>query len=451
MVGFCLLALAYYYLFRYDSYGIEEGAARALLINWSIVHQIANPIAFFGVPDLRAILFILLSLHWVGSLAAAKVFTMLILFATALFMHRWSCARDGDEVAMLATGLLLLSPLCLMQSDSVGGGIYLLFGFISIYWLHDKLRRSEVTVPGYYFLMLVLVALVVSIHPVGLAAPIALLVAWQRIPHQQRKQRIVMIGVAISMVVMVLVRWGWSGMEDVTPIPRVLSDIWLGSPLIHGAHDWLGYLIALLLLAALVAVPIWRRLDLMAGTLLLAGVIGLFHPDAVWATMVMTLLYYLGMPALIRLNTTIGGASLIGKRGLVLLLVTVVAVVCMQSMKQMAQIRPSGLKSPSDMLISVLAQDAAMRDRPFQAASQWPGRTMLATRRDVFPLPPVSDDIDRLRRNVKPLTHMVFDYRAPRLQPLTHSMAALNGEWETVAITAAGVALRRRATASHPR
>ncbi|MDQ6964191.1 MAG: hypothetical protein Q9M13_04640, partial [Mariprofundales bacterium] len=188
MVALCLLALAYYSLFRYDYFGIEEAASRALLINWSIVHQIANPIAFFGVPDLRALLFVFLDLHWVGSLAAAKVFTMFFLFATALMLHRWSVVRDSDEVAMISTTLLLLSPLCLMQSDSVGSGIYLLFGFISIYWLHERLRRDDKSIPSYLFLMWLLVALVVSMHPVGLAAPLALLAAWQRIHHHRRRR-----------------------------------------------------------------------------------------------------------------------------------------------------------------------------------------------------------------------------------------------------------------------
>jgi len=444
MVGFCLLALVYYFLFRYDTYGIEEAASRALLINWSIVQQIANPIAFFGVPDLRAILFVFLDLHWVGSLAAAKVFTMLFLFGTALMLYRWSAVRDSDEVAMIATVLLLLSPLCLMQTDSVGSGVYLLFGFISIYWLHDKLRRDDQAIPSYFFLMLMLVALVVSMHPIGLAAPIALLVAWQRI-HQNSKRRMVMVGVAISMTVMVLVRWGWSGIEELSAIPQLLTDIWLGSPLVHGDHDWVGYLIGTLLLLALVTVPIWRRLDLMAGTLLLAGVIGLYHPDGVWAMMVMALLYYLGVPALIQLNAKIGGNHGAGQRGLVLVVVTLVALVCMQSMKQMGHIRDSALLSPSDRLIGVLAADAAVVDAPFLAASQWPGRTMLACRRDVFPLPPASDDIDKFESNIKPLTHIVFNHHQTEFQPLSHSLAAVNADWETVALTDSGVVLKRRA------
>ncbi|MDX8410212.1 MAG: hypothetical protein R8J84_09285 [Mariprofundales bacterium] len=443
MLGFCLLALAYYFLFRYDAYGIEEGAARALLINWSIVHQIANPIAFFGVPDLRALLFMFLDLHWAGSLAAAKVFTMLFLFATVLMMHPWSVQRDGDEAAMMSCSLLLLSPLCLMQTDAIGSGIYLLFGFVAIYWLHEQLRRVDDTVTSHFFLMLLVVALVVSLHPIGLAAPIALLIAWRRMP-KHRKQRHVLLGIVISTLVMIFLRWGWSGLEAPSTIPAVLTDIWLGSPLLHGAHDWVGYLIAMLLLAALAAVPIWRRLDLMSGMLLLAGLIGLYHPDHVWALIVCALLYFLGVPALIQINQRIGGAGVMGQRGLVMVVVMAVALVCMQSGKQMSQIRTSQLKAADDALIELAAGDAEDVGKPFLAASQWPGRTMLASRRDVFPLPPASDDPEKFKHNVKKLTHILFDSRLEKHAPLARNMAAVADQWETVAINRAGVLVKRR-------
>ncbi|MDQ6964866.1 MAG: hypothetical protein Q9M13_08110, partial [Mariprofundales bacterium] len=262
--------------------------------------------------------------------------------------------------------------------------------------------------------------------------------------HHHRRRRMVMIGVVVSTAVMVLVRWGWSGIEDISAAPQVLADIWLGSPLVHGSHDWVGYLIGVLLLTALVAVPIWRRLDLMAGTLLLAGVIGLYHPDQVWSMMVAVLLYYLGVPALIRLNSRVGGNSVAGQRGLVLLVVTVVALISMQSLKQMSHIRVDGLRSPSDHLLALLADDAESVDAPFLAASQWPGRTMLACRRDVFPLPPASEDPVKFQHNIKSLTHIVFNHHRPELAALAHSLAVVNAEWETVALSDGGVLLKRR-------
>ncbi|MDQ6950706.1 MAG: hypothetical protein Q9M26_03485 [Mariprofundales bacterium] len=449
MLGFCLLALVYYFLFRYDAYGIEEGAARALLINWSIVQQIANPIAFFGTPDLRAILFVPLNFHWAGSLAAAKVLTMLFLFATALMIYPWSVKRDGEETAMIATSLLLISPLCLMQADAVGSGIYLLFGFIAIHWFHNKLREIDHTVPGFYFLLLLMVALVVSIHPIGLAAPIALIIAWWRIKHHCN-QRLILIGVALTTMVMVWIRWGWSGLDTPSAIPAVLSQIWLGSPLIHAPHLWVGYLLAALLLTALAMIPIWRRLDLMSGTLLLAGLIGLYHPDHAWALMVCALLYFLGTPALIRFNHYIGGKGIMGQRGLVMAGVMVIAILCMQSGKLMTHIRTDQIKSPSDALIALAAQDANNHNAPFLAASQWPGRTMLACRRDVVPLPPANDDPKKFSKNIKSLTHIIFNPSIKKNRALAQNMAALVESWETVAINSAGALAKRRITRTQP-
>jgi len=449
MLGLCLLALAYYFLFRYDSYGIEEGAARALLINWSIVQQIANPIAFFGIPDLRAILFIPLNFHWAGSLAAAKVLTMLFLFASALMLHPWSVKRDGDEAGMISTALLLISPLCLMQADAIGSGIYLLFGFIAIHWTHTALRETDHTIAGNYFLLMLLIALVVSIHPIGLAAPIALITAWWRM-KQHRKQRVILMGVAITTIIILLIRWGWSGLEDAASIPAILSQIWLGSPLVHTPHLWVGYLLAALLMAALVAIPVWRRLDLMSGMLLVASFIGLYHPDHNWALIVCTLLYFIGIPTLIQLNQRIGGNGLMGQRGLVMLMVMVIAIVCMQSGKLMGHIRTDRMKSPSDALIALAANDARHSNTPFLAASQWPARTMLATRRDVVPLPPANDDPEIFQRNIKTLTHIIFNPTSKTNTALAHDMASVVDNWETVAINSAGALARRRGVPTRP-
>ena len=53
--GGVILALG---LVRFTPYGLDEGAARGLLLNWSIVDAIANPVVIFGLPDLRALFFV---------------------------------------------------------------------------------------------------------------------------------------------------------------------------------------------------------------------------------------------------------------------------------------------------------------------------------------------------------------------------------------------------------
>ena len=148
LLAMCILAFLYMALFRYDTYGIEEGAARALLINWSVIDQIANATPLFGIPDLRAIMFIFLDLHWAGSLAAAKVFTLFMTFATALMLYRWGEHYDSSETSTIATALLLISPVTVMQVDSISPGVFLLFCFICAFWLKQMYDDSTRTLPG---------------------------------------------------------------------------------------------------------------------------------------------------------------------------------------------------------------------------------------------------------------------------------------------------------------
>src|SRR3569832_682049 len=59
-------------LLRTTPYGLDEGAARGLLLIWSISDKNNNPIVTLGIPDFRALLFIPLGAYWPGSLIAAK-------------------------------------------------------------------------------------------------------------------------------------------------------------------------------------------------------------------------------------------------------------------------------------------------------------------------------------------------------------------------------------------
>ena len=52
--GGAILAL---HMLRLDTYGVNEGAARALLLSWSIVDQVVNPTVVMGFHDFRALLF----------------------------------------------------------------------------------------------------------------------------------------------------------------------------------------------------------------------------------------------------------------------------------------------------------------------------------------------------------------------------------------------------------
>ncbi|HCS12220.1 MAG TPA: hypothetical protein DIW28_00225, partial [Zetaproteobacteria bacterium] len=234
MIGLCLLAWAFLSMFRYDNYGIEESAALDILLNWSIVHQIASPVAFFGVPDLRAVFFIPLDMYWAGSLIAVKVFTMYILFGTALMMYKWSAEVHSGESSMMATALLLIAPIALMQTDAIGSGVYLLFCFVVIGWLNQMVRDSEKALPSWFFLQLMMAALAISMHPMGLAVPLALGIHWWRNAGDAGKTRRMIASVSFVTIFMLFVRWGWYGMDDAAANPlSILGDSLLGSPLLH--------------------------------------------------------------------------------------------------------------------------------------------------------------------------------------------------------------------------
>src|SRR5271169_4841046 len=67
------------FLLRQDSYSLDEGAAKSLLIVWSVADQVASSVVHLSAPDLRILLFIPAGFLWTGSVFAAKVFTMLSL------------------------------------------------------------------------------------------------------------------------------------------------------------------------------------------------------------------------------------------------------------------------------------------------------------------------------------------------------------------------------------
>ena len=192
---------------RYDAYGIQENAARALMFVWSIVDGIAHPVVVLDVPDFRALLFIPIGLMWTGSIPAAKVFSLLVLAASALLLHDWSRRTRGDESALIATGLLLVSPLALTQIDSIGAGPYLLLVPGLGYWLDRTYRENPRPLGGWYFSQIFLVALSVSLGPSGLAYPLALLWEWYRNPLDSRQQKHYFSGI-LSVSLFVL---AWAG------------------------------------------------------------------------------------------------------------------------------------------------------------------------------------------------------------------------------------------------
>jgi len=447
LAGLCLLAWVFIALFRYDNYGIEETAALDLLLNWSIVHQIASPVAFFGVPDLRAILFIPLDMHWVGSLIAAKVYTMFFLFGTALLLYNWGEERHGSEASMIATSLLLIAPIALMQTDAIGSGVYLLWAF-SIAAIFDKLMHaSERTAPSWLFLQMLMCAFAVSLHPMGLALPLVVIWRWLREPVERKKAHRMILSLIAATAIMLLLRWGWYGMDTAAANPlNILADALLGSPLLHAAHSWgMGLIIADLGIVAMIATLLIQKLDIDSTSLMLivASAIGALHADHAWVLIYWATTVYLGVPLLIKLNERIGWRGMVGQRGLVLIVVMVIAVMVTSTAKTSYATHHMELKSETDQVIAVLEREAqsAPVDQ-FIAASQWPARTLLVTRRDVLPLPPANPDIQDFETNIKGITHLAFNPKLKSMHELARNMAALSHKYETIALMPSGVVVK---------
>lgn len=455
LAGLCLLAWAYMALFRYDSYGIEEAAALSLLLNWSIIHQIASPVAFFGVPDLRAFLFIPLDMHWAGSLDAAKVYTMFILFGTALMLYTWAESRYSGESSMMATALFLIAPISLMQTDAIGSGVYLLAAFAAAAFLDRLLHESERAVPSWFFLLILICAFAISLHPMGLALPLALILRWLPEKEQQGKAKRMIIAMILTTIPMLLLRWGWYGMEDVTAGRLdTLADAILGTPLLHSPNNWgLGLVVADLGAAAIAATLLIykRNLDSTTLMLILASLIGAIQGDHAWVLLFWATTLYLGIPLLIRLNERIGWRGLSGQRGLVLICVMILATTAMITDKNSRNVDKLQLKSDTDMIISVLEKEALTAPvNAFIAASQWPARTLLATRRDVLPLPPTSEDRDDFSAKIKGITHVAFNPQQENMHGLARNFASLSDHYETIALLPGGVVLKKKEPSANP-
>ena len=88
-LALCLWGALTFQLLHKTPFGIDEGAARSLLLIWSVVDQIANPVVTLGVPDFRVVFLAPIGYLWTGSLMAAKVFSLLLMAAATWTFHTW--------------------------------------------------------------------------------------------------------------------------------------------------------------------------------------------------------------------------------------------------------------------------------------------------------------------------------------------------------------------------
>lgn len=434
-------------------YGIDEGAAHALLLVWSVVDNVASPIVTLGLPDFRAIFLAPAGFLWTGSVIAAKVTSIIVMAVVVWAMHAWRRDKGDEEGGRLATGLLMLSPLVLGQIDSVSVAPYLLFTFAMGAWLNKIYRKSPMAFGAGYFTQLFLCMLAASLHPAGLAYPMLLLWSWYKSPLDAKHRNYFIGGVSFVTLLALVLTAGWSHIAWFANPLFSLSRIFLGY---SGADETgvLNWVVGFWMLLAVVLV-IWRQWrnlsdDFLGRILLAALVIGLIAGDVTFAIIALSLCLYWGLPLLFgRPKNTDTGFW--GQRGLALLIVTVVSTAFMMVDKQHYQFLLSGEVTPRDALIRALVEEnniqlkvesrsAGEPKRTIRVASQWPGPTMLACGCDALPLPPDAKDGDALLAMLRGVDYLMFNPRTPENSSLSHNLATMGaGKVETLALQQGGV------------
>ncbi len=434
-------------LLRLDSpYGIEETAAHALVLAWTVAGNIVNPVVTFHLPDLRWLLFLPEALYWPGSIQAVKIFALLASFAAVALFYRHTARRESQETALIAGGLLLISPALILQIDTLGAAPYLMLIFALGPIMDRRYRTKNRQFAGWYFAQLFAAAAAVSIHPMGLAYPLALAWHWQRNPVDQRQKKQFFWGLGLAVTLMLLMRLGW---------PNVA---WLGNPLadlaratfghnpeyIHQQSWWLGVIPAGLLAVLLIVDRRAAGTELLAGTMVLAIGLGLFASNDAWAVIALTWLLFRGTQRLIAAHEHTAWHSFFGRRGGVMLAIFLVATTFMIGDKTYRQALADGALTPQDRLLHALTLELEGVKDEIVMRSQWPAKTMLATRQAALPLPQRITGFDDLQKYLKGIDFFVFDPYDPANKPLTALVSEHTDLFETAIVEPGGVVVRLR-------
>lgn len=434
-------------LLRFDTFGITEAGAHALVLNWTVSEQIVNPIVTLGPPDFRALLFLPLGLYWPGSMIAVKVFTAIVFYIGVLLVHRRLRAFLSAEVALIGSGLLLVAPISILEINAVGAGPFLLLTFGLAVWADDRYRAKQRQLGGWYFLQLFLAMVATSLHPAGLAYPLALAWEWSRASQGDSRQRKQFLwGLSIAVLLLLFLRRGWYGLEwwanPFVALDAVLFAQTPDAPVAPGVGA--GVALAVLLVAVILIQ--WRTIrdNLLARMLGLGVVCGLPAADFSWALLAAALLTYFGIAGLVALNERFSGHSFLGQRGLVLGIVFVAATAFMVADKGYHNAFLRQAISPQDHLLEAVASEIGETEEPVKLSSQWPARTMLATRHPAFPLPPVPDKPEQFGPSIKGIAYLLFDPFAPENKPLTEILSGMTSDFETIVVEQRGVVVKVR-------
>lgn len=455
-----------------STYGLDEGAAHALLLVWSVADGVVSPIVTLGLPDFRSIFFIPTGILWTGNVLAAKLATMLVMSVVAWAFYTWRQRNGETEGPLLATGILLISPLVVAQIDTMSVAPFLLITFALGAWADKIYRDSKLAFGGMYFAQIFLCLVSVTLHPLGLAYPLALLWTWHKNPLDREHRNNVFFGIIAATLIALILTLGWHHVDWLLNPLNGLASLISGPATVAGemgALRWVagvGMLIVLALVVLKEAAGIWA--DFLGRILMIALAMGLFIGDEIFAAIALTICLYWGLPLLLK-KQEISQNGFWGQRGIALLVIFVISTTFMINDRMRYESALAGVLSPRDTLIKTLAEDggyflkdesvqlhsaeadpAAGADasadpgapvkKPIRVASQWPGLTMLACRCDALPLPPEARDSAALLAMMRGVDYLIFDPRNPANSSLSHNLANMDaGQVDTVALQQGGV------------
>jgi hypothetical protein len=440
-------------LLHKTAYGIDEGAAHALLLAWSVADNVVSSIVTLGLPDFRAVILAPVGYLWTGNILAAKIATIIVMSCAAWAFNTWRRRGGDSEGALLATGLLLISPLVLDQIDTISVAPYLLITFALGVWSDQIYRESPQAFGGMYFAQLFLCLVSTTLHPAGLAYPVALLWSWYRNPLNRKQQGYFIGGIVLTVMFALVLTLGWSHVAWFANPVNSLSSLLLGSADSEeiGAFRWMtgiGMLFILLLVIWKQARNLWA--DLLGRILLAALAIGILVGDDIFGIIALVTCLYWGLPLILQKPTGAQGGFW-RQRGMAMLLIFVIATIFMNMDKAHYQKVLEGNLAPRDNLIKALVENIenssgddhtqkTPSEKPFRIASQWPARTMLACRCDTLPLPPRAKDEQALFTMLKGINYLIFDPRDPQNSSLSHNLALIGaGKVETIVLQQGGV------------
>jgi len=452
-LGLSIWAALCFMLLHKSPYGIDEAAARSLLLIWSVADAVVSPVVTLGMPDFRTIFLIPIGLLWTGSVIAAKVGTILIMSIAIWTIHAWRIRSGDAEGALIASGLLLIAPLTINQIDTISVAAYLFITFGFGVWADQIYRESPKAFGGMYFLQLFLSMVSVSFHPLGLAYPLALLWTWYKHPLDKKQQKFYFAGITFSVLFSMALTSGWTHVEFFNNPFAGLSTLFSGS-----ANDKeisvFRWITSITMMGTLLFVvfkqvrTLWD--DLLGKTFLLALIIGLFVGDEIFAVIALATCLYWGMPLLLG-KASDSDNGFWKQHGPVLVVIFILFTAFMVYDKSRYQTLLSADLSPRDSLIKNLAETSGIfltdesgeslnAKQPIRVASQWPGLTMLACRCDALPLPPEAKDGEALLAMLKSINYLIFDPRDPENRSLARHLSAMAANRiETIALEDGGV------------